>query len=84
MFSPQKYHFFNGNSLGFGQEKVHEDGHYGDPSGEEQEDPELEMAKHGEETLSYDESKEKINSNRNALPCRPCFQWEYLTRYGPP
>ena len=57
MFSPQKYHFFNRNSLGFRQENVNEDGHDSDPGRKEQEDPKLEMTKHGKETLSYDESE---------------------------
>ncbi|KAI9081328.1 hypothetical protein K1719_036669 [Acacia pycnantha] len=77
-------HLFNRHILGFREQEQDEAGHDQHPSREEQEDPELEVTQHGEESLSYDEGEEHVNTNSHTLSCRASLQRECLTGDEPP
>lgn len=80
---PYMDHLLDGDVLGFGEEEVDEDGHKEDPTGEEVEEPELEVAQHRQEHLAYEECEEHVDRHVDGLPRRTDLQWEDLRRHQP-
>ena len=80
---PDEHHLLDGHVLGLRQEERDEDGHDDDPSGEEVEEAELEVAEHGEEGLRDAEGEEHVDGDVDALPGRPDLQREDLRRHQP-
>jgi hypothetical protein len=81
---PYEHHLLDGHVLGLRQEERDEDGHDDDPSAEEVEEAELEVAEHGEEGLRDAEGEEHVDGDVDALPRRPDLQREDLRRHQPP
>lgn len=71
-------HLLDRHVLRLRDQEQDEERHDENPPGEEEEDPELEMAKHGQERLCYDEGEQHVDTHRDALPRRPGLQREDL------
>lgn len=67
MLAPHPIHLFDGDVLRLRHEEECEDGHYKHEGGEEEEEPELEVAKHGKESLRDDKGEEEVDRNGDCL-----------------
>lgn len=70
MLLPDPVHLLNGDVLRLGEEQSDVDGHDRLACSEEEEEAELEVAKHREEGLRYDKGEEHVHRHRDALPRR--------------
>lgn len=61
MFLPYLGHFFNWDILSLRQEEEYKDGHDHNPEGEEEEETKLQVAKHCQENLSYEEGENHVH-----------------------
>lgn len=77
-------HLLNRHVFRLRQQEHDEERHDENPTGEEEEDPELEVAKHRQKSLRYDEGEEHVHTDRDALPGRPGLQGEDLRWHEPP
>ena len=68
--SPYVDHLVDGDAFGLRQEEERESAHDSQPRREEEEDPELERAEHGQEGLRHHELEEHIGEHGNALGSR--------------
>lgn len=79
MFLPDSLgHLFDGNVLGLGHQEDDEDGHDDDPSREKHKKGVLEVAEHGEKSLSNHESEGHVAAHGHALSGRASLEREHL------
>lgn len=83
MVLPKKIDLFDGNLLGFRQEKVDEATHEEDQSCKENEDSVAKMAHGGQKALGDERREEEIDANDDALAGRPRLQWKKLAGNQP-
>ncbi|PON80118.1 hypothetical protein PanWU01x14_005680 [Parasponia andersonii] len=76
-------HLLNRHVLSLRNQERDEQRHDQNPTRKEQEYPELEVAKHGKESLSDDESEEHVDKHRDALASRAGLKREDLARDEP-
>ena len=84
MSAPHTVHLLDGHILRLGQEEVDEERHDDHPTGEEEEDAELEVAEHGEEGLRNDEGEEEVDGDVDGLAGRADLEREDLAGHEPP
>lgn len=83
MLPPDKDHFFDWDVLGFRKQEEDEGGHDKDPTSKEEEETELEVAKHCKKSLGNNEGEEEVDRYVDTLPCRTDFQGEDLAGHQP-
>ncbi|KAE8672658.1 hypothetical protein F3Y22_tig00111835pilonHSYRG00055 [Hibiscus syriacus] len=83
MLLPSLVHLFDGDVLRLRDEEVNEDSHDDDKAGEEEEEIELQVAKHGEEDLSNDEGEDHVDGDVDGLADGSDLQGAYLAQNQP-